>query len=237
MKSTTHFAIGHLLFAALQSRGIYLNRVAFVYGCIAPDYDPALLFPTHFTKTCERSIPEIAQELSELPLEDDGRVGAYYSKRLGILCHFLCDYFCRAHNKCFEGGLAQHAGYENRLDMYLRRNWQSLFDIESAALPRRSETVSELTEGVFEQKELYLSAPVCLGSDLEFAFNACLQSICSLAKMSRQNESCRSQLWYEELANQLKGYANGESIVFRMFFHKNRKNNIFFIPHLMPPIV
>ena len=194
------------------------------------------MFPTHFTKTCERTIAEIADELSQLPLEEDGRVGADYSKRLGIMCHFICDYFCLAHNKCFEGGLIRHSGYENRLDMYLRRSWQSLFDLEGTALPRRCENVSELTADIAQQKEAYLSSPASLSADLEYAYNACMKSICTLSMLSQRNEATRSQLWYEELANQLKGYATGQSMVFRMFFYKNRRNNIFFLPDLMPPI-
>lgn len=238
MKSTSHFAIGHLLNAALQNRGVYLNRIAFVYGNIAPDYDPNLLIPTHFTKTCERMINEISTDLSARPLEADGRVGAEYSKRLGILCHFICDYFCRAHNKSFEGGLKQHAFYENRLDQYLRHSFQTLFDLDGEELPKTYTTVQELTSAVEETKAGYLSAPATLRSDLSCAFSVCMQVICSLTAMSRQNEAHHSQLWFDELLAQLKGYATGESLVFRMFFYKNRKNNIFFLPDLlMPPIV
>ena len=85
-------------------------------------------------------------------------------------------------------------------------------------------------------KSEYLASPNRLRSDLEFAYNACMQCICSLVAMSQRNEATHSQLWFDELMAQLKGYATGDSLVFRMFFHKNRKNNIFFIPHLMPPI-
>lgn len=236
MKSTSHFAIGHLLYAALQSRGIYLNRIAFVYGNISPDYDPFLLVPTHFSKTCERSIAEISAMLCEFPLEDDGRVGVEYSKRLGIMCHFICDFFCRAHNKCFEGGLKRHASYENRMDQYLRRNWQDLFDLEGSALPCRSETARILAYDIADKKSEYLSSPASFKTDLEFAFEACMQCICSLVSMSQRNDATHSQLWFAELLAQLKGYSTGDSIVFSMFFHKNRNNNIFFIPHLMPPI-
>lgn len=236
MKSTSHFAIGHFLYAAMQSRGINLNRVAFVYGNIAPDYDPNLLFPTHFSKTCERRISEIAAELSELPLEKHGRVGAEYSKQLGILCHFICDYFCRAHNKDFEGGLKHHAFYENRLDFYLRKSCLRIFDIHDDTMPVLSPSAARLTDDIAKIKSEYLSVPHTLETDLDYAFRVCLQAICSLVLMSQQLDAVHVELWLEDLIAQLKGYATGNSLVFRMFFYKNRHSNIFFLPDLMPPI-
>ncbi len=236
MKSTSHFAIAHLIFAALQTRGVYLNRVAFVYGNIAPDYDPNLLIPTHFTKTCERMLSEISYDLSQLPLEQDGRVGAEYSKRLGILCHFLCDYYCRAHNKNFEGGLKQHTFYENSLDQYLRHNCMELFDIGDCSSLDLSSSAYLLKIEVLNLKGRYLSAPNTLQTDLEYAYAACLQCISSLVAISQKNIAPHSQLWLDDLIARLKGYATGESLVFRMFFYKNRNNNIFFLPDLMPPI-
>ena len=126
MKSTSHFALAHLMYASLQKRNIYLNRVAFVYGNIAPDYTPTLLVPPHFSKNCSRITTKIIDDLSQTPICSNGRVGAEYSKQLGLLCHFLCDSFCFAHNDDFSTGLKQHVIYENKLDSYLRHSCESV---------------------------------------------------------------------------------------------------------------
>ena len=247
MKSTSHFAMGHLLYASLQAHGVHLNRIAFVYGNIAPDYAPHLLFPAHFGKVCTRAVDDIARELTELPLGGSGRVNAEYSKHLGIMCHFICDYFCFAHNKGFPGGIKQHSSYENRLDAYLRRCCVKLFDKETASsvsffdLEAKKDvplsgSVYGLMEDIEEQKSEYLSLCSALRNDLSFSFDACMRAIMSIVAISQKAASPRPDLWFDELMTPLKGYATGNSMVFRMFFFRNRNNNIFFLPELMPPI-
>ncbi|NLV85676.1 MAG: zinc dependent phospholipase C family protein [Clostridiales bacterium] len=247
MKSTSHFAMGHLLYASLQARGVHLNRIAFVYGNIAPDYAPQLLFPTHFGKVCFRAVDGIAKELSQLPLDESGRVNAEYSKQLGIMCHFICDYFCFAHNKGFSGGLAQHVAYENRLDLYLRRCCAKLFDKETAPTVAffdldakkdiaLSYSTDILMDDIEEQKGEYLALCNSLRNDLRFSFDMCMQAILSLVSISKKVPSPHYDFWFDDLMLPLKGYATGNSMVFKMFFLRNRNNNIFFLPELMPPI-
>jgi hypothetical protein len=125
--------MAHLLYAAFRTRGIYLNRTAFVYGNILPDQTPAMWVAPHFSRVCSRRSAEILNTLSRLPLPDSGRVGAEYSKELGIMCHFLCDYFCFAHNADFSAGLKQHVAYENELDAYLRKNCLETLDLDGRA--------------------------------------------------------------------------------------------------------
>ncbi len=247
MKSTSHFAMGHLLYASLQARGIYLNRIAFAYGNIAPDYAPQLLFPAHFGKVCSRAVDEIARELSEFSLDESGRVNAEYSKQLGIMCHFICDYFCFAHNKGFSGGLRQHSAYENRLDLYLRRCCAKLFDKEVSPAVAfldldakkdvpLSDSADILIEDMEKHKNEYLMLCNSLRNDLSFSFDMCMQAILSLVSISQKISSPSHGLWFDDLMLPLKGYATGNSMVFKMFFLKNRNNNIFFLPELMPPI-
>lgn len=239
--------MGHLLYASLQARDIHLNRIAFVYGNIAPDYAPNLLFPAHFGKVCTRSVNEIACGLEQLPLGGAGRVNAEYSKQLGIICHFICDYFCFAHNKGFPGGIKQHSAYENQLDSYLRRCCVKLFDKETAPtvafldLAAKndvpiSDSVCTLMDDIEEQKNEYLSLCNTLRNDLSYSFDMCMRVIMSLISISQEAASPQPDLWFEELMAPLKGYATGNSMVFKMFFLRNRNNNIFFLPELMPPI-
>lgn len=239
--------MGHLLYEALQSRGIYLNRIAFVYGNIAPDYAPTMLVPTHFGKACTRAIDDIANELSEHYLNDTGRVSAEYSKQLGIMCHFICDYFCFAHNKDFSGNLKQHMAYENRLDLFLRRCCvkmyenkesaaNSFFDLDGNSEIQLSGSTKNLSMDIDSLKSDYLSLGNTFRNDLSFAFDTCMLSISSIIAMSKKVVPHHSDVWIDELLAPLKGYATGNNLVFRMFFFKNRNNNIFFLPELIPPL-
>jgi|GEM_PF-911868 len=236
MKATSHFAMAHLLCATLQKRGVYLDRIAFVYGNIEPDQTPAMWFHPHFRKFCSRSIASITEELAEISLSSTGRVGAYYSKELGMLCHYICDYFCFAHNEEFSGSIKQHIAYENDLDTYLRRDCLNLLDMDgSDKLPRFSSAV-ELAGSIEAAHGEYINSEFSLQSDLRFAFDACVTAIINIVAISKSRPAASFGAQMEDFMNSLKGYATGHNLVFRMFMFKYRNHNLFFLPELMPPI-
>jgi hypothetical protein len=236
MKSTSHFAIAHLLYYSLREQGISLDRTAFAYGNIAPDYRPALAVTPHFGRVCTRNIEELSRELAQIPLDGSGTVGAEYSKRLGMVCHYICDYFCLAHNRSFLGGVKQHMLFENELDQYLRTHWKDLPENSAFERLSRSRGVHQLLGRLETEKSAYCKNGYSFENDLTCAFRACLAVISAVVAMSgavcvQRNERA------EELPLTLKGFATGNCYVFRMFFYKNRNNNIFFMPELMQPIL
>ena len=236
MKATSHFAMAHLLYAALQKRGIFLNRIAFVYGNIAPDQTPAMWVAPHFSKVCSRKSSDILTELSSLHVSASGKVGAEYSKQLGYMCHFICDYFCFAHNDDFSGNLKEHMAYENELDSYLRRECLKVLDIDSENQIGRVGTVGELLEIKEQQKLEYMEIGHSLYNDLSFAFNVCVASIVNVTLLSKRVPAPAVVVQLEELVAELKGYSTGNNLIFKMFFFKYRNSNLFFLPELMPPI-
>jgi len=236
MKATSHFAVAHLIYAALQKRGIYLNRIAFVYGNIAPDQTPAMWVSPHFNKVCSRESAEILTELSQVPVCSSGRVGAEYSKQLGYMCHFLCDYFCFAHNDDFTGGIKQHIAYENELDAFLRRNCLDILDIEGSLPVQNFTSPDELVNYTNKEKQEYLEIGHSLKNDLTYAFNACVLSIVNTVAISMKVPAASMNIELDDFVKAFKGYATGDNLIFRMFFFKYRNSNLFFLPEYMPPI-
>lgn len=235
MKSTSHFAIAHLVYASLKNKGVLLDRTAFAYGNIAPDYIPTMVFPTHFSKTCTRKIEEISRELASRPLHHSGRADADYSMRLGMMCHYICDYFCFAHNKDFTGSLKQHAAFETALDAYMRKNCLELLDIHCEKPLSVSSDCDALMRKLADQKQSYCTQGYTFDNDLRFSFDFCLNAAASLTAMSRRLDARKAQ---EAMEKELESFATGNCYVFRMFLFKNRNRNIFFLPELlMPPIL
>ena len=236
MKATSHFAVAHLLYAALQKRGIFLNRVAFVYGNISPDQTPAMWVAPHFGKVCAHRSSDLMTELSACPVSNSGRIGAEYSKKLGVMCHFLCDYFCFAHNDDFTGGIKQHMTYENELDAYLRKSCLNVLDMDGSKPLMSFYSPEELVERTESAKHDYLELGHSLNNDLTFAFDACITSIVNVVAISKRVPAAAMSIELDDFVMALKGYATGNNLVFRMFFFKYRNSNLFFLPDLMPPI-
>lgn len=237
MKATSHFAMAHLVFAALKSRGLNLNRTAFVYGNIAPDYIPSVFCAPHFAKACARGVKFVGGRLSEIPLYQDGRAGAEYSKSLGIMCHYICDYFCFAHNKEFTGGMKQHMSYENELDAFLRDNCLDLLDLEAKSPVSVPLSLRGVLENVETNKAEYHRSGYTFENDLRFSFNMCVSSCLAMARVSRRLGERNSLL--EEPSHTLahtQSFATSDCYVFRMFFRKHGDRDLFFLPELMPPL-
>lgn len=236
MKATSHFAVAHLIYAALQKRGIYLNRTAFVYGNIAPDQTPAMWVAPHFSKVCSRTTSEILTELSQIPVSSTGRIGAEYSKQLGYLCHFLCDYFCFAHNEDFVGNIKQHMVYENELDAFLRRDCLDVLDIDASSPVQSYIQIDELIEHNEAEKKEYFEIGHSLKNDLTFSFNVCVTSIVNVVAISKKVPAAAMSIELDDFVKAFKGYATGDNLIFRMFLFKYRNSNLFFLPQYMPPI-
>ena len=230
MKSTSHFAMAHLVQASLQNRGVVLNSSAFAYGNIAPDYMPSMVLTPHFSKVCERKIREISRELSMTPLNESGRVNAEYSKMLGILCHYICDYFCFAHSKDFLSGLKGHVEFENALDTFINQSCIQLLDVDGSDTVIPSRYVDGLISRVARQKELYCEGGYTFKNDMCFAFETCIAAVLSLVAMSQDFAAINGATACDDIFPSLRGYATGEGYVFRMFFFKHRNHNLFFLP-------
>lgn len=118
----THKAIGENIIKYANTKSIYLiNNSRFVWGNVKPDCVPKYTFMKHyFTESIDMIVDKI-NYLSSLTLEE-----VYYkmtidkfSEELGVICHFLCDYFCAPHYYRWEfkstSAVKQHMMYEKRL--------------------------------------------------------------------------------------------------------------------------
>lgn len=235
MKSTSHFAMAYLLSAALEKRGVSLDKTAFVCGNIAPDYLPSPRFAPHFAGACYRGIKYTGHRMSRVPIRDEKRVDYRYSCMLGIICHYICDYFCFPHNKEFVGNLKEHVAFEIELDRFLRRNCLDLLDLEGKIPIRVPSSPDGMLERLDSMKEQYRTSGYTFENDLCYAFNACMVCVLSLVYASRclsrtENPGELDAPWLFWVRSKGSGY------IFRMFQYKNRNSDLFFLPELMTPV-
>ena len=235
MKSSSHFAMAYLISAALEKRGVTLDRRSFVCGSIAPDYLPSLFFAPHFARACLRGIRSVSGKLAAVPFPEDGKISPASSKAFGVMCHYICDYFCFPHNREFSGTLKEHSAFEVQLDSFLRENCLKLLDVEAREdidVPRSLRGALNYIE---RMKREYNEKGYTFENDLCFSFNACVAVILAVVAIERrlaqlQGTSCEPELHF------LRARAMGNSYIFRMFFYKNRNCDLFFLPELMPPL-
>lgn len=123
MDTLLHGKIGVILGKELKDRGF--NRLSngyFIYGNILPDISPRYRFSMHEKKGNWQDVVNIINTVSDnskmLSIKD-------ISIKLGIMTHFLCDFFTFPHNELFKGNIIKHEIYEQ-----IQRNmlWKKLDD-------------------------------------------------------------------------------------------------------------
>ncbi len=180
--------MGHLLYEALTIQGYKLDRELFVLGNMLPDYLPELILNPHFTLKCQREIHIFTEALAGQPVADGEQLPPEYALRLGILCHYMTDYFTFSHTPESDMGLKEHNAYEHRLNDYFRRH----YSMEDCALENHAfafcGSAHDVVKEIYGMKRDYRAAERTLARDVQFAYSACLGAMTRLIAVSVERE-------------------------------------------------
>ncbi|PRR79843.1 hypothetical protein CLLU_34180 [Clostridium luticellarii] len=112
MITSTHLLISHIIFNHCSKKfNIKLNKFNFSYGNIKPDF---VKDRSNHCHCLDESIDIVCEYYNKLV---NTRMSVKeYSVTLGMICHFICDYFCLYHTEGYKDkNLFQHFIYELRL--------------------------------------------------------------------------------------------------------------------------
>lgn len=112
----THWVFSKLLYQAhIQGSERFISKMAFRYGNIRPDIHPSYSKVDH---TIEETF-EIVTELSNR-LQNEKLNRYQFSVVLGMMSHYLCDYFCLYHSDAYiRKSIIEHIQYEIRVHFKL----------------------------------------------------------------------------------------------------------------------
>jgi len=118
--------IGEVLLKYIRDNyGLNLDREAFLFGCVFPDYGVKFIAKPHLLKNYAQCVKNHIQGLLGTKLES-AVVCSRYSRRLGIISHFYADFFCAPHNRYIPGGVSGHVKYERELWHYTKTHVRAL---------------------------------------------------------------------------------------------------------------
>lgn len=168
----THKTLGENILKYANSKSIYLiNRKKFIWGNIKPDCTPKYKRMKHYYNESIDMVIEKIQHLSTLKLEDvyyKMTVGKF-SEQLGVICHFLCDFFCAPHYYRWEfkstKAVKHHMLYEQKLAK-LAKDYKPKCIIDTTIKP---ENVREFIVHLQEQYDGSLDYE----TDLAFTYYVC----------------------------------------------------------------
>ena len=122
-----HLAISRTIRKTLEREfQIKFNALRFSFGNIKPDILPLLINIPHFKGTAMEFVKTEIKELFELRLHEPSQLSKDFSERMGILTHYLSDFFCYAHSDLFVTTKRSHVLYELRLSSYFNEKLKHL---------------------------------------------------------------------------------------------------------------
>jgi len=172
----THRQIGRLVFKVLQ-KGFYvrLNRIALEYGSVKPDILPSLKSIPHNKTLSFHVVKELISDIFDKPIPRTKRDIRRFSVKLGVLLHFISDYFCHVHNNGIDEPLRKHYLYERKLAKRLiKHNWADRYpDLWEIPVEIALLSAPELIEYIEGMHQSYLRRSQHLSVDISFCLEVC----------------------------------------------------------------
>ena len=127
MFMNTHILIGKSIVENIDpNKSFFISDKNFIYGNIKPDVSSKYVLQKHYL---EESLEMIFSKVEYLCTLDLDSISKYFSiskfsQELGVICHFLCDFFCVPHSRRWEmsHSMNKHIAYEKELSIVARES-------------------------------------------------------------------------------------------------------------------
>lgn len=125
MDTLLHGKIGYLLGKELIRKGFSkINIASFVYGNVLPDLSFKYRITMHSKNVDWNKVLKIIEDISC----NTERINENISVKLGILTHYLCDFFTFPHNEAFTKTIIHHEIYEQSQRLVLWGKLSQIWD-------------------------------------------------------------------------------------------------------------
>lgn len=158
-----------------------INEFAFRSGNVMADYSPLMFTHPHLAYYSMDYILKKIEIFTNIPKELDFLAASNFSAfSLGLLTHYICDFFCRAHSGKTFGNTREHMQYEDFLDNY-RRTWADELAARDWVVdysPMRS--TEEIHAFLQEEVAAYLTREQSVEEDLTLAIENSIKILYSM---------------------------------------------------------
>ena len=171
MLINTHFIISKSVLDKLESnKSFFISEKNFIYGNIKPDISSKYVLNKHYLEESLSMVLEKIKYLCQLTLDS---LNKYFSisklsQELGVICHFLCDFFTTPHSERWEftHSMNKHVAYEKELASYAK-----IMDFSNCDLDHKIEhTVEDFFHKLYKK---YKACQISYKNDLKYSSHAC----------------------------------------------------------------
>ncbi|MBR3599622.1 MAG: zinc dependent phospholipase C family protein, partial [Lachnospiraceae bacterium] len=152
-------------------------------GSIVPDCIPSFITRRHnMEQTFDIFVNHMEKFVRILGKRE--KIGFRQSIRMGMILHYIADYFTMPHNSHYEGGFKEHCVYEGAQLKCMRNYVKDVRSEEiNVKLPDPLKDVKQVVEYIKEKHKEYVELHQGVKDDCEFSLEACLCVALSLFKI------------------------------------------------------
>ena len=185
MRKKSHIALAVGLVHGLDLKERMRHKLSFYIGSIGPDLAPGFFARRHcIDETFDLMTYHMVKFLNNYQPKRDLSIRSSF--RLGIVMHYIADYFTFPHNTHFTGTISEHCSYEETLkkDMYTYIG-AVLKDEPLAELPVFSD-IEHVIDHFNSVHDRYMTLPGKTATDCEYSYHTCAVFMASLILMAEQ---------------------------------------------------
>ena len=169
---------------------IRLRTIPFMLGNIKPDFVAPYTNMPHYKKDSAQFVRKEILAILDSKIYESEKCPSQFSERLGVIAHYLSDFFCHAHSESFPDTLLKHYLYEMKLSLYCLSHIKGITLCGEEGPIAIQPTPYSIYNYIEElHAEYHLASPkVHPVADMTFALKACASMCLSVLSICLANE-------------------------------------------------
>lgn len=157
MRKKSHISLAHYLMNSAGMEDLIEHKKSFYIGSIMPDCTPSFITRRH---SIDETFDVLRKEMQKITENYDANEGitGYYCRHLGVVTHYIADYFTFPHNSIFTGSIKEHCTYENELKKSFRTYLKSADAKRVREKNGTFHTVDDICKFIITMHDKYLTA-------------------------------------------------------------------------------
>lgn len=172
MRKKSHISLARYIVNSTGMEELLNHKKAFYIGSILPDCVPSFITRRHcIDDTFDILRKEIEKITDDYDIEKG--INMYYCRHLGVITHYVADYFTLPHNKTYLGSIKDHCIYESELKHKLKEYVQSDKAKRVRETTPKCSTVEGICEFIKNMHDKYLAAVQAIHIDCKYIVELC----------------------------------------------------------------
>lgn len=185
MRKKSHISLAGQIMDSLELGDVFDYRLPFYVGSIWPDCRPSFVTTPHkFDVTYE----DIEKQLKKFIATYNPEQGMNMRNcaKLGVIIHYMADYFTFPHNSHYDGNVKDHCYYERDLKHAMRAFLKTQEAAEIKENVAAYDSVEELSSYIRSIHNSYMEFKHNVQEDIRYIVYVCTTVVKSVLKMVKQ---------------------------------------------------